>query len=364
MTPARRRWRRRAPAISTMRAPRPAPSPLAPFPPSPTTPALSRRAGRRARCAVGSLRGRCGCQRRSGRRQSAAPARAFARRSRGAAHARFRCLIVVAHPDGRELVAEGSCEGRSRRPGAVRVGLRPGLLLSAARPHVRRAERGEGSRQPPRPCGRGAARAVAGIPAWVAASLRVEAAVPAARGPAARLHQLGAGWRSRRRNAPGANRTPDPQLRRLLLYPTELLAPTESGVRRDRHFFPQCVEWSGRADSNGRPPAPKAGALTMLRYAPFGRPLTDARGAFNAAAIRPRVEAGVSPALASGAGVSPAATAALRATCGRDGRLHSFPPVTPPSTLSHVRLRSTADPAPLDLAAPCLLSRGCAFASV
>lgn len=26
--------------------------------------------------------------------------------------ARFRCAIVVAHPDGRELVAEGSCEGR------------------------------------------------------------------------------------------------------------------------------------------------------------------------------------------------------------------------------------------------------------
>jgi len=25
--------------------------------------------------------------------------------------ARFRCVIVVAHPDGRELVAEGSCEG-------------------------------------------------------------------------------------------------------------------------------------------------------------------------------------------------------------------------------------------------------------
>ncbi len=26
--------------------------------------------------------------------------------------------------------------------------------------------------------------------------------------------------------------------------------------------------WSGRADLNGRPPAPKAGALTRLRYAP------------------------------------------------------------------------------------------------
>ena len=27
-------------------------------------------------------------------------------------------------------------------------------------------------------------------------------------------------------------------------------------------------EWSGRSDSNTRPPAPKAGALTRLRYAP------------------------------------------------------------------------------------------------
>ncbi len=26
--------------------------------------------------------------------------------------------------------------------------------------------------------------------------------------------------------------------------------------------------WSGRRDSNSRPPAPKAGALTGLRYAP------------------------------------------------------------------------------------------------
>ena len=27
-------------------------------------------------------------------------------------------------------------------------------------------------------------------------------------------------------------------------------------------------KWSGRPDSNWRPPAPKAGALTKLRYAP------------------------------------------------------------------------------------------------
>ena len=31
---------------------------------------------------------------------------------------------------------------------------------------------------------------------------------------------------------------------------------------------------SGRADSNRRPPAPKAGALTKLRYAPLKHPLS------------------------------------------------------------------------------------------
>ena len=43
--------------------------------------------------------------------------------------------------------------------------------------------------------------------------------------------------------APEGTRTPDPRLRRPLLCPPELLAQ------------------SGRADLNGRPPAPKAGAL-------------------------------------------------------------------------------------------------------
>ncbi len=32
--------------------------------------------------------------------------------------------------------------------------------------------------------------------------------------------------------------------------------------------FGFCEVWSGREDSNLRPPAPKAGALTRLRYAP------------------------------------------------------------------------------------------------
>ena len=48
------------------------------------------------------------------------------------------------------------------------------------------------------------------------------------------------------RRAPEGIRTPDPRLRRPLLYPPELLAPGR---------------WSGRDDLNVRPPAPKAGAL-------------------------------------------------------------------------------------------------------
>jgi hypothetical protein len=34
------------------------------------------------------------------------------------------------------------------------------------------------------------------------------------------------------------------------------------------------VSWSGRADLNRRPPAPKAGALTRLRYVPMFSPET------------------------------------------------------------------------------------------
>ena len=56
--------------------------------------------------------------------------------------------------------------------------------------------------------------------------------------------------------APEGTRTLDLRLRRPLLYPTELQAPTNR-------------VWSGREDLNLRPPAPKAGALTSLRYAPI-----------------------------------------------------------------------------------------------
>ena len=59
--------------------------------------------------------------------------------------------------------------------------------------------------------------------------------------------------------APGGNRTHNPQLRRLLLYPIELLAQQE-----DLRF-----SMSGQQELNLRPPAPKAGALAGLRHAPI-----------------------------------------------------------------------------------------------
>ena len=42
----------------------------------------------------------------------------------------------------------------------------------------------------------------------------------------------------------------------------------ESGDKKRDIPSPSFAVQSGRADSNGRPPAPKAGALTRLRYAP------------------------------------------------------------------------------------------------
>ena len=70
-----------------------------------------------------------------------------------------------------------------------------------------------------------------------------------------------------RRGAPGGTRTPDPRLRRPLLYPTELQArasyrsTTLSAFRTGARQPSGWEGWSGRADLNGRPPAPKAGAL-------------------------------------------------------------------------------------------------------
>ena len=53
---------------------------------------------------------------------------------------------------------------------------------------------------------------------------------------------------------PGRIRTYDPLLRRQMLYPTELRALIK--------------KWSGRPDSNWRPPGPKPGTLTKLSHAP------------------------------------------------------------------------------------------------
>ena len=64
-------------------------------------------------------------------------------------------------------------------------------------------------------------------------------------------------------NAPDRNRTCNPRLRRSVLYPVELRALMP--IRAE--FF----VWSGRWDSNSRPSAPKADALTGLRYAPTRR---------------------------------------------------------------------------------------------
>ena len=65
--------------------------------------------------------------------------------------------------------------------------------------------------------------------------------------------------------APEGIRTPDPRLRRPLLYPPELLAPNQQRVRKHRNIKgrvpPSLAVQSGRLDLNQRPPAPKAGAL-------------------------------------------------------------------------------------------------------
>ena len=59
---------------------------------------------------------------------------------------------------------------------------------------------------------------------------------------------------------PDRNRTRNPRLRRSVLYPVELRARTIWRIISNL--------WSGRWDSNSRPSAPKADALTGLRYAP------------------------------------------------------------------------------------------------
>lgn len=62
--------------------------------------------------------------------------------------------------------------------------------------------------------------------------------------------------------APDRNRTCNRPLRRRVLYPVELRA-----LSCRSQFLREL--WSGRWDSNSRPSAPKADALTRLRYAPI-----------------------------------------------------------------------------------------------
>lgn len=71
----------------------------------------------------------------------------------------------------------------------------------------------------------------------------------------------------------GWTRTSDPLLRRQMLYPTELQAQFKDYDCQPSHHFNRGIlgkSWSGQRDSNPRPPAPKAGALAKLRYAPIG----------------------------------------------------------------------------------------------
>ena len=70
-------------------------------------------------------------------------------------------------------------------------------------------------------------------------------------------------------------RTLDPQLRRLLLYPAELLGHKQNGAGDGNRthitslegwgstieLHPQIKKWSEQQDSNLRPPGPKPGAL-------------------------------------------------------------------------------------------------------
>ena len=75
------------------------------------------------------------------------------------------------------------------------------------------------------------------------------------------------------------NRTCDPQLRRLLLYPTELRTVSKNKKGPDGPLMLSALaglkEWSERRDSNSRPSAPKADALpgcATLRHADIVTP--------------------------------------------------------------------------------------------
>ncbi len=65
--------------------------------------------------------------------------------------ARYRCVIAIAEPGGREATAEGEVDGHPARPahGHRRLRLRSALLLSAAGRHLRPALRGGEARGEP-----------------------------------------------------------------------------------------------------------------------------------------------------------------------------------------------------------------------
>ena len=52
------------------------------------------------------------------------------------------------------------------------------------------------------------------------------------------------------------------------LEPTTLGTTTRCSNRLSYTYHKLILKWSGREDSNLRPPGPKPGALTRLRYAP------------------------------------------------------------------------------------------------
>ena len=62
-------------------------------------------------------------------------------------------------------------------------------------------------------------------------------------------------------NVPEGIRTPDPRLRRPLLYPAELQV-------HSKWYLKHLLNQSGWKDLNLRPPDPKSGALAKLRYTP------------------------------------------------------------------------------------------------
>ena len=86
--------------------------------------------------------------------------------------------------------------------------------------------------------------------------------------------------------APGETRTHNPRLRRPVLYPVELRAPSTRRLGRLPSGAACCYvkNWSGRWDSNSRPSAPKADALPGCATPREARILQSSLGGVNRAA--------------------------------------------------------------------------------